>query len=99
MTMTTISLVVVDPFLLIKGTMHWIRTTVLQSTVCHAHHPGSRKHYLLLEDNRRLCSESLVVSRKYLSDLIMSMGIIGILSIYIERIDVMLLERSVMRKS
>src|SRR5258707_13229507 len=99
MMMTIISLVVVDPFLLIKGMMHWIRTTVLQSTVRHAHHPGSREYYLLLKDNRRLRSESLVVSGKYLLDLIMSMGIIGTLSIYIERIDIVLLERSVMRTS
>jgi hypothetical protein len=71
------------------------RTTVLQSTVRRAHHPGSRNNFLLLRDNRRLRRESLVVHGKYLLDLIMSMGIIGTPSIYIERIDVVLLESNV----
>jgi hypothetical protein len=92
--MMTISLVIPDPLHLTKETMHWIRTMVLQSTVRRERHPGSR-NFLLLKDNRRLRRESLAVTGKYLLDLTMSMGINGIPSIYIERIDVVLLESNV----
>jgi hypothetical protein len=69
--------------------------TITHSTVCRAHRPGSRNNFHLLRDNRRPRREGLVVNGDYLLDLIMSMGIIGTPSIYIERIDVMLLVRIV----
>jgi hypothetical protein len=64
------------------------------STVRRTHRPGSR-HFHLLRDNRRLHCESLVVGGKYLLDL--PMGTMSM--IYIERSDVVLLERNVMRIS
>jgi hypothetical protein len=90
--MMTTSLIIADPLHLFKETMQRIRTTVLRYT----HHPGSRNFHLL-RDNCCLCHASLVVSGKYLLDLIMSMGVNGTLSIYIERTNVVLLERNVIR--
>jgi hypothetical protein len=75
--------------------MQRIRATALLSTVRRERHPGSRNNFHLLKDNRRLRRESLAVNGKYLLDLIMSMGINGTPSIYIERIDVVLLVRNV----
>ena len=97
--MMKISLVIIDPLYLIKEMMHWKRTMVLQSTVHCTHHPGSRMHFHLPRDNHCLCHASLVMSGKYLLDLIMSMGINGTPSIYIERIDIVLLERSIIMRT
>jgi hypothetical protein len=73
------------------------RTTVQLSTIHLAHHPGSRHNFHLLRDNCCHHRISLVMRGKYLLDLIMSMGTNGTPSIYIERTDIMLLERSVKR--
>jgi len=92
--MKMISLIIDALLLLIKGTMLGIRVTTLPSTVRRTRHPGSRKDFHLLADNRRLRRESLAVSGEYLLDLIMSMGINGIPLIYNVRIDVVLLVRN-----
>jgi hypothetical protein len=73
--------------------------TISRSTVRRARRPGSRNNFHLLRDNRRPRREGLVVNGECLLDLIMSMGINGTPSIYIERIDVVLLVRSVIRIS
>src|ERR1700682_994262 len=73
--------------------------TIFRSTVRRARRPGSRNNFHLLRDNRRLHREGLVMNGECLLDLLMSMGINGTPSIYIERIDVVLLVRSVIRIS
>jgi hypothetical protein len=85
--MRMISYLIADPLHLYKETMLIVMMITL-STVCRARRPGSRNNFHLLRDNRR---EGLAVNGDYLLDLIMSMGIIVTPSIYIVRIDIMLL--------
>jgi hypothetical protein len=97
--MRMISYLIADPLHLYKETMLMIVMTITLSTVCRARRPGSRNNFHLLRDNRRLRREGLAVNGDYLLDLIMSMGIIVTPSIYIMRIDVVLLVRIVIRIS
>jgi hypothetical protein len=97
--MRMISYLIADPLHLYKETMLMIVMTITLSTVCRARRPGSRNNFHLLRDNRRLRREGLAVNGDYLLDLIMSMGIIVTPSIYIVRIDVVLLVRIVIRIS
>jgi hypothetical protein len=97
--MRMISYLIADPLHLYKETMLMIVMTITLSTVCRARRPGSRNNFHLLRDNRRLRREGLAVNGDYLLDLIMSMGIIVTPSIYIVRIEVVLLVRIVIRIS
>jgi hypothetical protein len=97
--MRMISYLITDPLHLSKEMMLMIVMTITLSTVCCACCPGSRNNFHLLRDNRRLRHESLAMNGDYLLDLIMSMGIIVTPSIYIMRIDVVLLARIIIRIS
>jgi hypothetical protein len=97
--MRMISYLITDPLHLYKEMMLMTVMTITLSTVCRARRPGSRNNFHLLRDNRRLHREGLVVNGEYLLDLTMSMGIIVTPSIYIVRIDVVLLVRIEIRIS
>jgi hypothetical protein len=97
--MRMISYLITDPLHLYKEMMLMIVMTITLSTVCHARRPGSRNNFHLLRDNHHLRREGLAMNGDYLLDLIMSMGIIVTPSIYIVRIDVVLLVRIVIRIS